>query len=123
MAVKLANNARSVLAQSISATDTQLRITTGHGAKFPTLSTATDDWFPIALEDTAGNIEYCRCTTRNNDVFTVLRGAEGSQALGFSAGDAFELRITVAALAGFVADAMGDAAPASAISIDTTSVG
>lgn len=121
MAVKLANNARSVLAQTISATDTQLRITTGHGAKFPTLM--TDDWFPVAIEDTAGNIEYCRCTARNNDVFTVLRGAEGSQPLGFSAGDAFELRVTVAALAAFVADAMGDAAPASAITINTTSVG
>lgn len=121
MAVKLANNARSVLAQTISATDTQLRITTGHGVKFPTLTTA--DWFPIALENANGQIEYCRCTARNNDVFTVLRGAEGSQALGFSAGDAFELRVTVAALAGFVADAMGDLAPASLLSINTTSVG
>jgi len=123
MGVKLTNNARSLLAQAVSAIDTQLRVTTGHGVKYPSLAN-TGDWFPVALEDDAGNIEYCRCTARNNDVFTVIRGAEGSQPLAYSAGDACELRITVAALMALIAENAPDPDGAlSAASVITTSVG
>lgn len=98
MAVKLANNVRSKLAVSVGASETELRVLTGHGQRFPALSTSDGSWFPVALENVNGEIEFCRATFRNGDVITVARGQEGSMARAYSAGDALELRLTVAAL-------------------------
>lgn len=97
MSLKLTNNARSILAVSISSSETVVRVKVGHGVKFPVL-TNPDDWFPLALEDDSGNIEYLRATAREGDSITVQRGAEGSQARAFSAGDLCELRLTAGAL-------------------------
>lgn len=97
MPLKLENNARSSLAVSISATETVVRVRVGHGIKFPVLQDPTD-WFPLALEDESGNIEYLRAVARQGDSITVQRGAEGSQPRPFSAGDLCELRLTTAAL-------------------------
>lgn len=98
MPLKLENNARSTLAVSISASETVVRVSVGHGVKFPVLQDPTD-WFPLALEDENGNIEYLRAVGRQGDSITVQRGAEGSQARPYSAGDRCELRLTAAALA------------------------
>ena len=100
MAVKLLNNVRSKLAVSVNATDTQLQVLTGQGSRFPSLSTA-GDWFPVALENDSGQIEFCKAIGRSGDVITVQRGQEGSQARPYVAGDACELRLTVAALMEF----------------------
>lgn len=97
MTVLLSNNARSLLASSISATDTQVRVRVGHGDRYPKPS-AAGDWFPLTLEDADGNIEILRATDRQGDLITVQRGAEGTQPRAFIAGDAIELRITAAAL-------------------------
>lgn len=97
MGLKLTNNARSILAVSISDSETVIRVKVGHGEKFPVISD-TDDWFPLALEDDSGNIEYLRATAREGDSITVQRGAERSQRRGFTAGDLCELRLTAGAM-------------------------
>jgi len=97
MGVVLTNNARSLLAASISATDTVVRVRVGHGDRYPMPKNA-DEWFPLTLEDESGNVEIMRAVSRSGDSIEVQRGAEGTQPRAFNAGDAVELRITAAAL-------------------------
>ena len=96
MGLKLKNNAGSSLAASMSATETMVRVLAGHGIRFPSL--AVGDWFPLAVQDVQGNIEYMHVTARAGDVMTVAREQEGSQAKVFEAGDVVFLTLTVAAL-------------------------
>lgn len=96
MGVKLTNLARARLAQAITATDTVLHVEPGQGEMFPELG--PNDWFPVALENDLAQIEYCKATARNGDAITVERGAEGTLPRAYAAGDACELRLTVAAL-------------------------
>lgn len=110
MAVKLLNNVRSKLALSVTATETQLRVLTGQGSRFPSLDTA-GDWFPVALENESGEIEFCKATARNGDIITVQRGQEGSTARPYNSGDACELRLTVAALMEFGGGGGGTTGP------------
>lgn len=98
MSVLLANNAKSILSASISNADTQIRVRTGHGARFPQPAKA-GDWFPLTLEDASGNIEIVQATARTGDTITVTRGAEGTMARTFIAGDAVELRMTAGVFA------------------------
>lgn len=98
MTVLLTNNARSLLAAAISASETVVRVRVGNGDRFP-LPKAADEWFPLTLEDESGNIEIMRATARVGDTITVQRGAEGTVARAFSAGDAVELRATAAVFA------------------------
>lgn len=97
MGLLLKNNARSTLSAAISATNNTIRVRVGHGDRFP-LPEKAGDWFPLTLEDQSGNIEILRATERAGDLITVQRGAEGTQPLAFTAGDAVELRPTAAAL-------------------------
>ena len=97
MGLKLKNNAASSLAASLSATETLIRVLAGHGVRFPTLNDG--DWFPLAVQNVQGDIEYMRATARAGDVITVLRAQESTpQALTFDAGDVIFLPLTVAAL-------------------------
>lgn len=98
MGLLLKNNARSTLSASITATDTTIRVRVGHGDRFPQPS-ASGDWFPLTLEDDSGSIEILRATARQGDVITVTRGAEGTQARSYVAGNAVELRATAAVFA------------------------
>ncbi len=97
MSVIFSNNARSLLAASITATDTSIRVRVGHGDRYPQPS-AAGDWFPLTLEDENGNIEILKATGRQGDLINVQRGAEGTQPRAFTAGDAVELRATAAAI-------------------------
>ena len=99
MGLLLKNNARSTLSAAISATDTTIRVRVGHGDRFP-LPEKAGDWFPLTLEDQSGNIEILRATARAGDLITVQRGAEGTQARAYAAGDAVELRATAAVFIG-----------------------
>ena len=96
MGLKLKNNATSSLAASISATETMIRLLAGHGVRFPVL--ADGDWFPLAVQNVGGDIEYMRATSRAGDVITVLREQENTPAIVFDAGDAIFLPLTVAAI-------------------------
>lgn len=118
MALRIRNNARSALSVSISATANILSVTAGHGARFPAVPAG--DWYPVAIEDASGNIEYVRVTGRTGDVLTILRGQGGTQPRAFSSGAAVELRMTVEAYGVMVQS--GATGPSGVITIDDTVV-
>jgi hypothetical protein len=97
MAVKFANNAYSTLAASITSSATSVTLTTGEGARFPTLTGA--DYFYATLIDSLNNLEIVKVTARSTDVLTIVRGSESSTARAYAAGDRLEQRITAAGLA------------------------
>lgn len=115
MGLKLKNNAVSSLAASLAAGETLVRVLAGHGVRFPVLSTG--DWFPVAVQNAAGAIEYMRATSRAGDVITVVRGRENTEAIAFEAGDTIFLPLTVAAL-----NALGVISGEVAISVDDATV-
>ena len=96
MAVKFANNAYSTLAASITSGATSVTLTTGEGARFPTLTGA--DYFYATLIDSSNNLEIVKVTARSTDVLTVVRGSESTTARAYAAGDRLEQRITAAGL-------------------------
>lgn len=96
MGLKLKNNASSNLAASLSGTETLIRLLAGHGVRFPVLNDG--DWFPLAVQNVRGEIEFMRAVSRAGDVLTVLRGQEGTPARIFDAGDVVFLAYTVAAI-------------------------
>lgn len=96
MPVVLRNNAVSRLASSLTAGATAFAVSSGEGAKFPTL--APGDWHPVTVIKADGSFEIMRCTARSGDVLTVTRAQEGTVGIAFSAGDRVELRLTVAVI-------------------------
>ena len=80
----------------MSETETMVRVLAGHGVRFPTLGPG--DWFPLAVQNVQGEIEYMRATARAGDVMTVTRAQEQTAPLIFDAGDVVFLPLTVAAL-------------------------
>lgn len=92
MGIKLANNAFGTLASGIASGATSITLTTGHGARFPSLSAG--DYFYATLIDTSNNLEIVKCTARSTDVLTVVRAQEGTTARAYSAGDRVEIRLT-----------------------------
>lgn len=96
MGLKLKNNASSSLAASMSNSETLVRVLAGHGVRFPVLGAG--DWFPLAVQNVQGQIEYMRATARAGDVMTVMRAQESSEPLPFDAGDVVFLPLTTAAL-------------------------
>lgn len=73
-AQKFANNASSLLAASITDSETSIQVDAGYGALFP--DPGADEYFVIALENAAGDVEICKVTARATDLFTVVRGWE-----------------------------------------------
>ncbi len=92
MGIKFANSAFATLASGINSSATSITLTTGQGARFPSLSAG--DYFFATLIDTSNNLEIVKCTARSTDVLTVTRGQESTTARAFSTGDRIELRIT-----------------------------
>lgn len=92
MGIKLSNNAFATLAASINSSATSITLTTGQGARFPTLSAG--DYFYATLIDTSNNLEIVKCTARSTDVLTVVRAQESTTARAYSTGDRIEIRIT-----------------------------
>jgi hypothetical protein len=104
MGIKFANSAFATLASGINNSATSITLTTGQGARFPSLSAG--DYFFATLIDTSNNLEIVKCTARSTDVLTVTRAQESTTARAFSTGDRIELRITAQGLV----DASGDLA-------------
>jgi len=96
MAVQFANNAYATLAAGVASSDTSITLTSGQGARFPSLSGS--DYFYATLIDTSNNLEIVKVTARASDVLTVTRGQESTTARAFVAGDRIELRVTAAGL-------------------------
>lgn len=94
MAAKLANNAVSTLASSITSGATSLAVQSADAALFPGLGAG--EWFPIVVVDVANNREVMKVTAVSGATFTVTRAQEGTTAKAFSAGAKVELRATAA---------------------------
>lgn len=99
MALLFANNASSKLATGISASDVSVVVTTGEGAKFPTITGG--DTFKVTVQDSTGAYEIMLCTARTSDTMTVTRAQEGTSARAFSAGATVANRFTAGTMSGY----------------------
>jgi len=88
------NNAAALVPDAVTSLATSLTVETGKGALFPILGTG--DYFYATLINVSGNYEIIRVTARIGDVFTVLRGQQGTLAIPFPANSRIELRVTAA---------------------------
>lgn len=94
MGIKVANNAFGTLAAGINSSATSITLTTGQGARFPSLGAG--DYFYATLIDTSNNLEIVKVTARSTDVLTVVRAQESTTARAYVAGDRIEIRLTAA---------------------------
>lgn len=75
-----ANNATCRLGEDLTAGETSIQIETGRGALFP--DPDPGEIFILTLQDlVSGAMEIMYCTARTNDVCTVERGQEGTDAI------------------------------------------
>lgn len=106
MSQQFKNDARAVLATSITAVDTSIAVAATLGDLFPPANMGTGvtgDWFKATLENALGQKEIIKVRTRalGSDVFAdVQRAQEGTTARAFDAGTVVGLRLT----AGDIAD-------------------
>jgi hypothetical protein len=117
MGIKLTNNAFATLAAGINSSATSITLTTGQGARFPTLTAS--DYFYATLIDTSNNLEIVKCTARSTDVLTVVRGQESTTARAYVAGDRIEIRLTAQT---FI-DAVNEIGPTQVSDEDNSSTG
>lgn len=110
MAIVLTNRARGTLASAVSASDYTLTLQTGEGELFPTLGVS--DHFYATILSSSGAYEIVRVTARVGDSLVVIRAAEGTSAIPFSAGAVVEQRITAASIVDAATDAAGTATDA-----------
>lgn len=92
MALKITNNAFATVPSGVNSIQTSLTVTSGQGARFPSLGGA--DYFYATLVDVSGNYEIVKVTARTDDVMTIVRGQEGTLAIPFPANSRLELRVT-----------------------------
>jgi hypothetical protein len=96
------DNASGTLLAQADPGDTSIVLGTGEGDNFP--SPTGSDYAILTLEDTDGNIELVKLTSRTADTLTVDRAEEGTTALTFPASTSrCELRLTASALNSFAA--------------------
>ena len=87
----LTNNATTTLAATLTNVATSLTVNTGDGAKFP--NPVASEYFYATLSNTVGtSIEIVKVTARATDVFTIVRGQDGTTGTAFIIGDLVELR-------------------------------
>jgi len=92
MALKITNNASSIVPSTIASGDTSITVTTGDGAKFPILGAG--EFFFLTLVDTNNNFEIVKVTARTDDTMTIVRAQENTAAMPFPANSRAELRVT-----------------------------
>lgn len=96
MSVKFSNNGHSTLASSLTSSGTSITVASGHGARFPSLSSG--EYFYATLIDASNNLEIVKVTARSSDVLTATRAQESTTARAFAIGDRIELRVTAQGL-------------------------
>mgnify|MGYP005712363605 CR=1 FL=1 len=97
MGVKFSNNGHSTLAASLASNATSITVASGHGARFPSLSSG--EFFYATLIDASNNLEIVKITGRSSDVLTATRAQESTTARAYAIGDRIELRVTAAGIA------------------------
>jgi hypothetical protein len=88
------NNAYSTLAATLSSSGTALNVTVGTGVRFPSIAGGSGDFFFLTLIDTANNLEVVKVTAVSTDIFTVVRGQDGTTAREYASTSRVELRVT-----------------------------
>ncbi len=105
-----ANNASALLAATIDADDTTIQVASGFGVLYP--SPGADEYFIVALQDAAGNLELVKISARVGDNLTVAssgRGQEGTDAAAWTLNvTRVELRVTSGTLERFVQQDAGE---------------
>lgn len=84
-----ANNAYSILANSITASSTTINVSPGTGSRFPNPTSGTQ-FFRMTITGASSpnsTIEIVYVTARSTDALTVLRGQEGTTAQSWSVSD------------------------------------
>ncbi len=79
--ILFANNASSLLAATIVPADLTIQVKPGFGALFP--SPSSPQIFYVTLENDVGAVEVMKCTLRETDLLTVVRGQDGTTAQDF----------------------------------------
>lgn len=97
MGLKIANNASTTLASSITDVATTMSVAAGTGAEFPSLGAG--DYFYCTIVAPNGTMEIVKVTDRDDDDFTIERAQDGSTAAAFSAGATVENRMNKATFA------------------------
>jgi hypothetical protein len=92
------NNAASALAFGITNTQTTIQVQDGMGALFPNPTGGDYFYITVTSVSVGSSYEIMQCTARAGDVFTVVRGAEGTSPQFFNLGDNVQLRITAAGM-------------------------
>jgi len=82
-----ANNAKTTLSASITATQTSISVATGTGSLFPSPSTGQVFRITLVSASSPSVYEICTCTARSGDTLTVIRAQEGTSGTPFSSGD------------------------------------
>lgn len=97
-----ADNAATVLADSLAIDGTTLQVTGGTGVLFP-VPVEDISYFVATLSDSTGVIrEIVHVLAVDDDTFTIVRAQEGTDALAWSAGSNVEQLITAAQIQGLV---------------------
>ena len=102
MAVVLANNVASTLAQDLSAAGGSLTVRSGTGSRFPVLPAGA--YFYATIIATDGRWEIVKATARTGDLITITRAQENTHAGAFASGSRIELRITAQSIQDVVDD-------------------
>jgi len=105
MGIKFKDNALTTLASNIAMGATTLSVPAGKGDKFPAVTGAgipgsATDYFYVTMEDASGNRELIKCEHRplgtdtlGSGGYPLIRGAYGTTARGWTAGDSVDLRL------------------------------
>lgn len=101
--IQFKNLAASTLIEDVATTSAQLKIVVADKDKFPTIS--AEQYFIVAVINSAGEFEIMRVIGANNGVFTVMRSQEGTAAKAFQVGDRVEHRLTAESLVSIVEEA------------------
>ena len=114
MSVLYTNNAFSTLASGINSSATSITVASGHGSRFPAISSSSD-YFYLTL-DSGSVAEIVKVTARSGDSMTIARGQDGTTAQSFSTNDSVQLKLTKAVLDDIKAE-MTDMSTAMAIAL------
>jgi len=99
MSIVFTNNSSTTLASAILYTATSFTVATGTGSTFPAIGGG--DVAYITLTD-GSTLEIVKVTGRSGDIFTCVRGQDGTTAAPWAAGTTVQLRTTAAALTGMM---------------------
>jgi len=102
MSIEFSNNASGTNSVQVEIVDGTITLQTNEGLLFPSVTTASGNFFYATLEDTSGNIEIVKCTNNVGDVFTVTRAQENTSAQLFIVGSKVEQRTTAATFDEFI---------------------